>query len=1185
MTSAANDSLLGEFQQRYWRSAPRLPGTPAPLSTENVADDEFRLLADNLPTLCWIANGDGYIVWYNRRWHDYCGTTPAQMEGWGWQSVHDPRTLPAVMERWTESVATGEPFEMTFPLKGADGIFRPFLTRVQPVRDANGEVARWFGVNTEIAAQHAAELALRESEERLRLILDAATDYAIFTIDPARRITSWSEGAAKIFGGSAQQAIGQSADIIFTPEDRAAGEPEKEIATARREGCSNDQRWHLQFDGGRVYMNGSVHRLPNYPDGRERGFIKIARDETERRAIEEAVRESNQRLQQMFNQAPGFMAMLRGPEQVFELANPAYMQLVGHRDIIGKPVREALPEVADQGFLELLDQVYRTGEAFVGSSIEVALQRAPKAPAERRFVDFVYQPITDSHDAVTGIFVEGSDVTERTRAEALRVMQNRVLEATLRNAPLGEVLETLLLSVEAQSQSGMLASILLLEESGQNLRHGAAPSLPKAYNEAIDGIAIGPGVGSCGTAAYCKRPVYVSDIASDSLWNDFRELALSHNLRACWSTPILSGSGDVLGTFAMYYPEPREPTESDLELVELVTRSAALVIERKRAETSLTEESRTLETLNRTGAALAAELDLERLVQMVTDAGVQLTGAQFGAFFYNVLDDAGESYMLYALSGAERSDFDRFGMPRATAIFHPTFMGEGVVRSDDITKDERYGKNDPHRGMPEGHLPVRSYLAVPVISRSGEVIGGLFFGHPHVARFTARHERLITGIAAQAAVGIDNARLYEAAQKELAERIRAETEVRELNETLEQRVREEIQRRAEAEEALRQSQKMETLGQLTGGIAHDFNNLLQIVSGNLDTLTRKMDEDAPLRRYAERATKGAERAATLTQRLLAFSRRQPLAPKPTDVNRLLPGMSELLHRTLGETIEVEAVLPPRVWLVETDPNQLENAILNLAVNARDAMPGGGKLTIETQNTHLDEKYALQNPGVTPGQYVVICISDTGVGMDADTAARAIEPFFTTKEVGKGTGLGLSMVYGFIKQSSGHLKIYSEPGQGTTVKIYLPRLISRAAAIVEDEPLEAPAGRGQETILVCEDDEDVRAYSVEVLRELGYRVLEATDGPAALAILRNEGSNVDLLFTDVVLPAGMSGAVLAKEAAAIRPGLKTLFTTGYARNAIVHHGRLDPGVQLLTKPFSYADLAARIREMLDQGCRT
>ena len=604
----------------------------------------------------------------------------------------------------------------------------------------------------------------------------------------------------------------------------------------------------------------------------------------------------------------------------------------------------------------------------------------------------------------------------------------------------------------------------------------------------------------------------------------------------------------------------QEGTARYLKIVEDIS-------EAKRAQRKLEEQRHSLEILNETGAAVAAELETETIVQKVTDAGVELTGAAFGAFFYNVINEAGESLTLYTLSGADRAAFEKFGHPRATPVFAPTFKGEGIVRSDDITSDPRYGQNPPHNGMPKRHLPVRSYLAVPVSSRTGEVIGGLFFGHPDVGIFTDASEGLLIGLAGQAAVAIDNARLFETAQR--------------ANQTLEERVEHRTRELAEAHEALRQSQKMETVGQLTGGIAHDFNNLLQIVSGNLDLLRQKLPPDAShLKRYAERAFAGADRAATLTQRLLAFSRRQPLAPKPLDINRLIPGMSELLHRTLGETIEVEAVLAPRLWTVEADPNQLENAIINLAVNARDAMPEGGKLTIETQNTHLDHSYVAQNPEVSAGQYAVICISDTGVGMDAETAAKAVEPFFTTKEVGRGTGLGLSMVYGFVKQSGGHIKIYSEPGEGTTVKMYLPRLLGTFDDKA-DEPFEGVVeAQGSETILVCEDDEDVRAYSAEVLRELGYAVLEAADGPAALALLKANG-RVDLLFTDVVLPGGMTGAELAREAAKLQPGINTLFTTGYARNAIVHHGRLDPGVDLLTKPFSYADLAARVRDILDR----
>jgi len=328
---------------------------------------------------------------------------------------------------------------------------------------------------------------------------------------------------------------------------------------------------------------------------------------------------------------------------------------------------------------------------------------------------------------------------------------------------------------------------------------------------------------------------------------------------------------------------------------------------------------------------------------------------------------------------------------------------------------------------------------------------------------------------------------------------------------------------------------------------------------------------------------GADRAATLTQRLLAFSRRQPLAPKPTDANALLAGMSELLHRTLAERVEVETRLAAGLGRIEVDPHQLESAILNLAVNARDAMPDGGRILIETGAARFDdgEKGADGEP-IPPGAYIVLSVSDTGTGMNADTLRRAVEPFFTTKEVGKGTGLGLSMVYGFVRQSGGQLRIDSEEGEGTRVHIYLPRL---GAERLEDEQAEvavAPRGGGDEVVLVCEDDDDVRAYTVGLLGELGYRVVEAESGAAALKQLEDPDARIDMLFTDVVLPGAMNGADLAREARALRPGLKLLYTTGYARDAIVHEGRLDPGVELIAKPFAFADLATRVRALLDRG---
>jgi len=628
-------------------------------------------------------------------------------------------------------------------------------------------------------------------------------------------------------------------------------------------------------------------------------------------------------------------------------------------------------------------------------------------------------------------------------------------------------------------------------------------------------------------------------------------------------TPIRGDGGDIIG----YVKILRDRTQS------------------REAEESLREERRALEILNRAGSALAAETDLQRVVQIVTDAGVELTGAEFGAFFYNVIADSGESYMLYTLSGVPLEAFSKFPMPRNTDVFAPTFNGEGIVRSDDITKDPRYGRNAPRKGMPEGHLPVRSYLAVPVISRSGEVIGGLFFGHAAPGIFSERAERGLAGLAAEAAVAIDNARLTRSAQKEIEERKRAEEALRELNATLERQVAERTEELRVKDEALRQSQKMEAVGQLTGGVAHDFNNLLQIIIGNLETLERAVPETSGrMHRAVQSAMNGARRAASLTRRLLAFSRRQPLDPKPIDVNVLVTGVSELLHRSLGEIVEIETVRAAGLWRVEADANELEAAILNLAVNARDAMPSGGRLTIETANSYIDEAYAAGQAEVTPGQYVSISISDTGEGMAPDTITRAFEPFFTTKPVGRGTGLGLSQVYGFVKQSGGHVKLYSEPGQGTTVRIYLPRWEGDLEATEPQDDAPIPEGEREETILVVEDDDDVRAYSVASLRELGYRVIEAHDGNAALRLIERQ-PRIDLLFTDVVLPGGLTGAQVAAQARALRPDLKVLFTTGYARNAIVHHGRLDKGVQLLTKPFSFKDLAAKIRDILDNPGRS
>jgi signal transduction histidine kinase len=388
-----------------------------------------------------------------------------------------------------------------------------------------------------------------------------------------------------------------------------------------------------------------------------------------------------------------------------------------------------------------------------------------------------------------------------------------------------------------------------------------------------------------------------------------------------------------------------------------------------------------------------------------------------------------------------------------------------------------------------------------------------------------------------------------------------------------------VTRREAAESQLRQAQKMEALGQLTGGIAHDFNNMLGVIMGALDLVKRRIAKgDYGVERFLDAATIASERAATLTQRLLAFARQQPLSPQPLDANRMIAAMSDLLHSTLGEHIQIETVTAAGLWTVHADSQQLENALLNIAINGRDAMPGGGKLTIETGNAYLDEAYCAQNPEVRPGQFALIAVTDTGVGMSADVAARVFDPFFTTKPTGKGTGLGLSQVYGFVKQSRGHIKIYSEPGSGTTVKVYLPRLVADAKDIKRTTPEPMRTGDRNEIILVVEDDPLMRRLATEALHELGYTVFDCDGAANALATL-DRVTDVKLLFTDVVMP-DINGKKLADEAVRRRPGLKVLFTTGYTANAVVHGGVLDTGVNFISKPFTLDQLAAKVRTVLD-----
>jgi signal transduction histidine kinase/CheY-like chemotaxis protein len=468
-----------------------------------------------------------------------------------------------------------------------------------------------------------------------------------------------------------------------------------------------------------------------------------------------------------------------------------------------------------------------------------------------------------------------------------------------------------------------------------------------------------------------------------------------------------------------------------------------------------------------------------------------------------------------------------------------------------------------------------------LLMKEHSLLAGLLLNQSEAERTWSPMERaqLLSALAAREA---ELRELNEGLENEVQERTRelraAEAELRDLNEGLESEVRERTRALVAAEEALRQSQKMEAVGQLTGGLAHDFNNMLTGISGNLELLEARVAQGriSEIDRYIAAAQDAAQRAAALTHRLLAFARRQPLDTKPSDINRIVLGMEDLLRRTLGERVEMQTMLSGDLWPALTDGNQLENAILNLAINARDAMPDGGRLTIETRNTQLDVDYARRHDDAESGEYVVISVSDTGVGMSPDVADRAFDPFFTTKPVGLGTGLGLSMTYGFAKQSRGHLRIYSEEGIGTTIRLYLARAYTDLDLPSIIETVKAPRGEG-ETILVVEDDKAVRLLVTGVLEELGYRYLEASGAPQAMAILRS-GARIDLLLTDVGLPI-INGRQLAEFARESRPEIKVLFVTGYADHAAVRADFLDQGMDILPKPFAINSLGLKVREML------
>jgi PAS domain S-box-containing protein len=701
-----------------------------------------------------------------------------------------------------------------------------------------------------------------------------------------------------------------------------------------------------------------------------------------------------------------------------------------------------------------------------------------------------YGTTTDIHDSKLADKAFRDADTRLKRVMDLQRLETAVLDAISAGAPLLSIFDQVTHSVDAMMPE--VASSIMQVVNGR-LRHGSAPKLPASYNQVIDGLEIGEGVGSCGTAAARGRPVIVADMLTDPLWAAYRHLVEPIGLRACWSNPVIDAEGRVLATFGMYYMKPKAPDNDDIAFIERISQFVRVAIKRTRQH----EKLRISEARFRTVAQ--ATRDVVWDCNPVDDTMWYSDGMKT-LYGHDPEHDPALQKASRALDYVHPDD-----RPKVREL-----ADQALASGTNWHIEHRYQRADGSYAhvLSQGHI-VRDDHGTPV-----RLLGSL------------------TDITEQKLL----------------------------------------------EEQLRRSQRLEAVGQMTGGVAHDFNNLLTVILGNLEQLQEGLGETHRLRHLADMAAMAADRGAELTSRLLAFARRQPLKPAVLNVNRQIAGMDKLLRSTLGESVQLEIVQAGGLWRALADAPQLESAVLNLCLNARDAMAGGGRLTIETANAYLDANYARKEGDLAPGQYVMVAVSDTGSGMDAKTLARVFEPFFTTKEVGKGSGLGLSMVYGFAKQSSGHVRVYSEPGMGTTVKLYLPRA-HESASDGTNVHITAPAQPGHEHILLVEDDELVRQHVTLLLKGLGYQVSQASSGADALEMLERLGT-VDLLFTDVVMPGGMTGRQLADAVRKTHPDMPVLFSSGYTENAIVHHGRLDPGVYLLQKPYRRQELARMIREVID-----
>ena len=886
---------------------------------------------------------------------------------------------------------------------------------------------------------------------------------AMFIVWGSRQLLLYNDAYAEILAAKHPAALGQPflevwAEIV---EDL---QPIVDLSYSGRPVHMDDITLMMERHGYREETHFAFSYTPvRGEDGEVAGFFCPCMETTSQVFAERRIKEESERQRQLFERAPGFIAAVTGPEHVFEFTNEAYRKLVGRDELVGRTVREALPEIEGQGFFEWLDEVYTTGERVVQFGVSVKLRRGTDNQLEQRYVDFIYEPITTDTHQVTGVLVEGHDVTNAHRAQqALRASEQQF-------ETLAQALPNIVWTASAKGRITWF-----------NDRTYDYVGLPSgSLNERVWAELVHP------ADLEASRMAWLKALATGTAYEDelrIRRFDGEYRWHLARALPIYSESDGLLRWVGA------NTDIHDQKAGAQALREMNQTLERRVAERTVQRDR-----VWRNSRDLLAVVNIDGTFRAVNPAWTDILG-----------------YTQEELEGRNFLDF---------------------VWPDDFALSESEHDRAAHQNLNNFENRFQHRDGTP--------------------RWVSWH----TYAEADAIYAYGR---HISAEKQQAQALR------------------------HAEEQLRHAQKMEAVGQLTGGIAHDFNNILTGIIGSLELMLARLGQGRTesLSRYALAAMGSAQRAAALTHRLLAFARRQPLDPKNVDANRLLIDMEEMLRRTLGPLYDLRLRFAEGLWVTHCDPYQLESAILNIAINARDAMPDGGQLSIETLNGEFDAVHAATPHDVDAGQYVVIRLTDTGCGMSPEVIQRAVEPFFTTKPQGQGTGLGLSMVYGFARQSEGFLDITSTPGSGTCVTLFLPRSTNPADQAVMPDLTQPTASNSSGRVLVVEDEPLIRELIIETLLELGCEVIQAPDGHSGLRAVRSH-QPIDLMISDIGLP-GMNGQQLAEEALQFRETLKVLFITGYAENATLADGFLKPGMSLMTKPFSVAALKHRVIDMLQEA---